>query len=64
MGIVCGLEVNFQPASGNDPERLIIEKGSGITSEGHLINCGQFVATATVRTFSRSLPSFFRTCSF
>lgn len=39
MGIVCGLEVNYDTGSNT----ITISKGTGITSEGYLINIGECI---------------------
>lgn len=39
MGVVCGLEVSYD----SDDDEITISKGTGITSEGYLINLGECV---------------------
>ena len=50
MGVVCGLEVSYDASSNT----ITISKGTGITSEGYLINIGECI---TVKYRSYTLPS-------
>jgi hypothetical protein len=49
MGVVCGLEVSYDTGS----KKLTISKGTGITSEGYLINIGECI---TVKYRPYTLP--------
>jgi hypothetical protein len=50
MGIVCGLDVVYDKSN----NKITISKGTGITSEGYLINIGECV---TVKSRSYQLPA-------
>ena len=50
MGIVCGLEISYDSTS----RTLTISRGTGVTSEGYLINLGE-CPTVKYRTYT--LPS-------
>ena len=39
MGVVCGLEISYDASD----DEITISKGTGITSEGYLINLGECV---------------------
>jgi hypothetical protein len=43
MGIVCGLDISFDDTV--TPNQITISKGTGITSEGFLVNMGECVNT-------------------
>ena len=49
MGVVCGLELSYDPAI----QAITISKGTGITSEGYLISMGE---CETVKYRDYSLP--------
>lgn len=49
MGVVCGLEVSYDAGS----KKLVISKGTGITSEGYLITLGECI---TVKYRPYTLP--------
>ncbi|MFA8436118.1 MAG: Ig-like domain-containing protein [Marinifilaceae bacterium] len=49
VGIVCGLEVNYDPKAGT----ITISGGTGITSEGYLISLGECI---TVKYRNYTLP--------
>ncbi len=50
MGVVCGLEISYDA----DNNKITITKGTGITSEGYLVNLGECV---TVKYRPYTLPA-------
>jgi hypothetical protein len=47
MGVVCGLEISYDASD----KKLTISKGTGITSEGYLVNLGECI-TLKYRTYT------------